>query len=217
MMSIRKVGLIFILIFWDIICSQTSNYLNDCLTSFVPSFGNIIICDNKCERCHIICSLPSQCKNIKIYSSAQYTSIYCNGNYACQNSEIHIGNINDIYLPNNYNQMRFNRDKYKDINIECNGMESCSKITFYINGNFIGNNNINADSDGKFSLKDGLIDVSLMENQIFNINCGNSNKNCEGTSYICKGGLCYCNNIFRNVMDGCSSFKNYVINSLVFI
>ena len=199
-----KVFLVLILIF--------NVYLNGkyCLLPIMPNEGDIIICDNACINCNIICNTINQCFRIKIYSSALNTTIQCNGENSCFESKIYIGNTG--YYPNNYNESNFKRNNFDTINIDCSNKLGCTKSRIIINGNFTNNLTLNADAYEQDSFKDSSLNVTIYDNSYFNLNCGQSRANCDGTKYLCRSGSCLCNgNIYGNT-QGCVGLSNGIIS-----
>ena len=83
----------------------------------------------------------------------------------------------------------------------------------YINGFYTQNGYVFANETGMLDvLKDSLLDVKSESNTLFNLVCGESNKNCAGSfRYNCQGnGLCVCNGQFKSQHGGCVNVNYYM-------
>ena len=192
-------------------------YSDNCLTPISPSSQNIIICDNTCNFCNIICDSIHQCNSINIYTGALNTNVNCYGEGSCSNVIIYAGTNFNKYPPG-YTPNNFDRISYNFIQVTCTSTTSCSGMRLYINGNFVNGGVLNADSNGLTSFSQGYLQVSLLETQIFNLLCGNNINNCPGARYICIKGNCQCNGETRGLNAGCSALSNnFIMTSYVWI
>ena len=190
-------------------------YGNICLHVIKPLINDIIICDNTCDTCNIICSDTNQCQNIHVYSGALTTNINCFGEGSCINSVLYVGQHFFVY-PNGYTSSNFGRINYNILQIICTGKSACVGMRTHINGNFKFGGILNADSNGHDSFKDAYLYVSLLETQVFNLLCGLNVNNCYGsTQYICNSGNCQCNGETTHLSGGCVVLKDkFKLNSM---
>ena len=181
----------------------------NCSTTIFPMESDIIICDNLCDYCTIICDDINQCRFVNIYSGALNTSIYCFGEGSCGNMNIYAGNNFDNY-PIGYISDNFTRLNYDSVNIICTGKVSCLGLNVYVDGSYIDGGMLDAGDDVE-GFKDGYLKISILETQIFNLFCGLDTKNCNGAQYRCDNGNCQCNGVTRGVNDGCAALIGYFI------
>ena len=182
-----------------------------CGTVITPQMNDIIVCDKHCNKCEVLCTESYQCKSVKIYSSAKNTSVLCSGSNSCNDLMVNIGD-NGVY-PFGYDSNLFNGIEYDVATIDCVGKTSCLKLNVNINGRFLLGAEVDADSGGQDSLKDASIDVYFDNSQIFNLNCGESEKNCYASSMVnCyKQAICHCNDVNGGNLGGCALVADNVV------
>ena len=195
----------------------------NCNSTIIPTQSSNIICDNTCNYCNITCDSINQCANVNVFSGAITTNINCFGEGSCQKMTIYAGidagHATIIQPLNGLNADNFNRNSYDSITIICSGKISCLGLMAYINGNYINGGLLNADSNGFDGFKDGYLQVSILETQIFNLFCAFDTKNCNGNiRYQCDNGNCQCNGVTRGLLDGCADLSGrFLMLSYVFI
>ena len=197
---------IFLLVYIVIIISCIKLINSECGLNIKPSNDDIIICDNKCNTCGIICDNDAQCKNIKIYSGASTTIIECSGIDSCQNSLIFVGSNQNNNNNNNESNI-FYQNQYNSVIIFCRGTASCKNINVTIIGNFINGGLLSAYSAvGVDHFQISSLSVNIFADQLFQLECGDNISSCLDTKYICKSGTCKCNGM------GCSSLLSGMIS-----
>ena len=158
-----------------------------------------IICTDTALSCNITCATKDQCKPrngqvFTIFSGAQTTYINCLHENSCAEMDLNIGvpnsfNENPVLL--GYTEADFDGEKIATIN--CGGKLSCQKSIVQINGNFM--QKVLFNSDGLEALKSGNVNVKLIDQQEFELNCGidTTLKSCQDSNLFCRSGTqCSC-------------------------
>ena len=187
-MNFRRIVFIVLLI-----SSVQTGTLNDCNDNIYPISGDTVVCTNDCNECNIYCNGIDRCKSdIRVFSGALSTNIYCEYDNSCEGSSFYLGNNMDYNIPNNYNINDF-VGNYHSINIHCTGNTACKSTHFHISGSYLNGVNINVDGGNNVdSLEDSILKCDIEYNQTCTLICGNDETRCSNLSYQCYSGNCQC-------------------------
>ena len=141
-------------------------------------FVNNVLFYNQLDNvCEIQCTAEGDCTNVNL-NSTNTGNICCYGYNACNNSNI-------VFINNTDGDYTYTYVDYMDMNILCNGQDSCNFSSITTNGNI--------HVAGGWAFQNGNINNGEVENMTFNLLTCESQETCSSTTIkngkimICSG------------------------------
>ena len=197
------------MIFFGVVCLIgliNTETITNCINDIIPSKNDVVICDDSCINCNIICNDNRQCKGTEIYSGAYNTNIYCLDDKVCLDAEIYIGNTG--HYPDDYDESHF--DSIQNItNIVCQSKRSCYGVSVTMEGYFNYGGLIDLIGDADRILEDGELDINIQTNPgyVFDLKCGNNQDSCKNVDYKCHNANCECDGKHENFNGNCQDIQ----------
>ena len=166
-----------------------ANTLTDCNNDIFPSQNDVVICDKSCINCNIRCNAPNKCQEIKVYSGAFNTNIYCFRKETCIYAEIYVGDTGNY--PDDYDQSHFNSTQ-NVTNISCNGFQSCMHMNLIMEGHFNYGGLIKLMHYSQRFIGNLDINIKTKVGYEFNLECDTDEWNCHDVMYTCHNSNCGC-------------------------
>ena len=176
-----------------------ADILTDCNNDIYPSPTDVVICNNSCINCNIICNNAQKCQDIKVYSGAFNTNIYCLKYRACKDAE--------IYVMNNFDESNF-KSTQNVTNVVCDAVQSCMDMNLVMEGYFNYGGSIKL-MDYWQSFKGSELDININTNvgYGFFLECDTNQLKCYDVMYTCHNSNCECTgNCPDIVFQNASSF-----------